>query len=215
MPLAGLLAYRRGRPVRAAGLLAYGVLTRETALVAVAAIAAVRLVALVRRHTRPGLTDLTWSAPVAIFAISQVVVRSAIGRFPITQDAQDNSGGPLSPLLHAISTDVRQALSLHIDNVIWVIELAVLLVVIVDAITALRSTAAPLHERLAFGAYIVELGLLSPGIWNGVADLRSLNDVYVLAVVILISSRRRTSWGLAAILAPTLAIVMAHRVVSL
>src|SRR4029077_393537 len=63
--LAGLLAVRSRRPVLAAVLLAYGVLTRETVMVAVAAIAIMRVTGMLRRTTgaRPGREDLAWLVP--------------------------------------------------------------------------------------------------------------------------------------------------------
>jgi len=68
--LAGLLAVRARRPVLAALLLAYGALTRETVMVAVAAIAIMRVIGVLRRGQaarprRSGVGDthrgLAWS----------------------------------------------------------------------------------------------------------------------------------------------------------
>ena len=61
--LGGLLAYRRNRPLLATALFAVGAITRETILLAPAAIAVTRLVAMARRRARPGLADLTWVVP--------------------------------------------------------------------------------------------------------------------------------------------------------
>ena len=58
--LGGLLAYRRNRPLLATAAFAVGAITRETILLAPAAIAVTRLVAMARRRARPGLADLTW-----------------------------------------------------------------------------------------------------------------------------------------------------------
>jgi hypothetical protein len=213
--LAGLLAYRRGRPVLAAAFFAYGVLTRETVLVAVGAIALTRVIGFVRRKEKPALAEVTWLAPVAAFVAWQFVVRSVTGNFPISQDAQDNSGSPIGPVVKAVLTHLRAAVHLKAANDIWALELLVLVFFVGLAITVLRSTAAPLHERTAFGAYIIELLFLSPIVWNGVSDLRSLNEVFALSVVVLLGTARRSLWPLAATLTPVLAIVMAHRIVSL
>ena len=51
--LAGLLAVRARRPVLAAVLLAYGALTRETVMVAVAAIALVRVIGIAAPQAAP------------------------------------------------------------------------------------------------------------------------------------------------------------------
>ncbi len=71
--LAGLLAVRGRRPVLAAALLAYGALTRETVMVAVAAIAIMRVIGMLRGRTRPGREDLAWAVPAVAFAAWQVV----------------------------------------------------------------------------------------------------------------------------------------------
>ena len=57
--LAGLLAVRARRPVLAAAFLAYGALTRETVMVAVAAIAIMRVVGILRGQAR-GQAGTTW-----------------------------------------------------------------------------------------------------------------------------------------------------------
>ena len=234
--LAGLLAYQRGRPLVAAVLLAYGALTRETVLVAVGAIALARVIGILRRKLRPGLTDLSWLAPVAAFIAWQVVVRAVIGQFPISQDAQDNSGEPIVPMVNAIGTHARAALSLKAANDIWVVEFVVLAFFVIAAVTSIWSVGGwgspavvgartglkpaglatvPPQELIAFGAYIIEALLLAPIVWNGVADLRSLDDVYVLAVIVLMRSRRRALWPMAVALVPVVALVAAHRIVSL
>ena len=67
--LGGLLAYRRSKPVLATVLFALGAITRETILLAPAAIAVTRLVDMARRRARPGLADLTWVVPAAAYGI--------------------------------------------------------------------------------------------------------------------------------------------------
>ena len=56
--LAGLLAVRARRPVLAGALLAYGALTRETVMVAVAALAIMRVIGVLRGRHGPGRDDL-------------------------------------------------------------------------------------------------------------------------------------------------------------
>ena len=92
--LAGLLAVRSRRPVLAAVLLAYGALTRETVMVAVAAIAIVRVIGMLRGRVRPGRDDLAWVVPAAAFAVWEVVVKLAIGTVPLLADGGRNAGAP-------------------------------------------------------------------------------------------------------------------------
>src|ERR1700730_14695028 len=58
--LGALLAVRARRPLLAGLLLAFGALTRETVMVAVAALAIIRIIGVVRGRTRPGRDDLAW-----------------------------------------------------------------------------------------------------------------------------------------------------------
>jgi len=67
--LGGLLAYRRSKYVLTTGLFAFGAITRETILLAPAAIAVTRLAAMARRRTGPGLADLTWVVPAAVYGL--------------------------------------------------------------------------------------------------------------------------------------------------
>ncbi len=90
--LAGLLAVRARRPVLAAILLAYGALTRETVMVAVAALAIVRVVDMLRGRVRPGHDDLAWVVPAVAFAAWQLVVKAATGSIPLLADGGRNAG---------------------------------------------------------------------------------------------------------------------------
>ncbi len=212
--LAGLLAYRRGRPVLAGLLLAYGALTRETVMVFVAAIAIVRIVTVLRRQGRPGRQDLAWVVPSAAFAAWQAIIYAATGNFALGADSSDNTGAPGQAMVHGVATHLSH-ISIHAAaNDAWVVEFVVLMFVVGLAAASLRSTTAPVHERLALAFFIVELFILSPGIWNGVADLRSLDEVYLFALLILMGTRRRLV-GPALVAAPAVLIVVAHRAVSL
>jgi hypothetical protein len=98
--LAGLLAIRARRPVLAAFFLAYGALTRETVMVAVAAIAILRVIGVLRHRihqghgVRPGRDDLAWVIPAAVFTAWEVVVKLATGSIPLLADGGRNAGTP-------------------------------------------------------------------------------------------------------------------------
>jgi hypothetical protein len=212
--LAGLLAYRRRHPLLAGLLLAYGALTRETVMVVVAAIAVMRVVGFVRRTARPGRDDLAWTLPIVGFAGWQSVVYSVTGSFALAADTKSNSGPIFDAAVHAVIRNLSHV-SIHAAAVdAWVVELAVLVLVIGLAATALRSSRVPAHERLVLVLFVIELFILSAGIWNGLADLRSLDDVYLASVLVLIGSWRRLVVPAAAVI-PALFIVAVHRTVSL
>ncbi len=191
--LAGLLAIRSRRPVLAACLLAFASLTRETAMVAVAAIAIVRIVGFLRRRSRPGRDDITWILPAAVFAAWQGVVYAFIGTLPLLADGGRNAGTPMIAPFEAIKSNLS-----HIDwssyNAVdvWLAELAVLGVFAVMALMSLRTSRSPVHERLALVLYLIEICVITPSTWNSLsADLRSFVEAYLMAVIVLLGRPRR------------------------
>jgi hypothetical protein len=216
--LAALLAVRARRPVLAAALLAFGALTRETVMVAVAAIAIARVLAIVMRRQRPGREDLSWLLPSVVFAVWQVVMKAAIGRFPLLADSDRNAGTPFIAPVKALAHNLgRVSLNLFDEHDLWLLELAILIAFAVAALLSLRSTRAPVHERLAFVLYLVEICVVTPSTWNSTdADLRSFIEVYLLAVIILLGTPLRSlvtrllPW-LAAFTLPALIVVTQRR----
>jgi hypothetical protein len=204
--LAGLLAVRARRPVLAAALLAFGALTRETVMAAVAAIAIVRVIGILRRRQRPGREDLVWVVPAVAFTAWQVVVKAATGRVPLLADSGRNAGTPFVAPVKALAHNLGHLSANPFDQYdVWLLELAILVVFSVAALLSLRSTSAPVHERLAFVLYLVEICVVTPSTWNSLdADLRSFIEVYLLAVIILLGTPLRS---LAARLLPWLAVL--------
>ncbi len=216
--LAGLLAIRGRRPVLAAVLLAYGALTRETVMVAVAAIAIMRVIGVLRRTQRPGREDLAWAVPGVVFVAWQVVVKAATGSIPLLADGGRNAGAPFIAPLQALKNNVAHLNGHQFDQYdLWLLEMVILAFFIVAALLSLRSTSAPVHERLAFVLYIVEICVVTPSTWNSLdADLRSFIEVYLLAVIILLGAPRRSLGArvlpsLAAFTLPALIVVTQRR----
>jgi hypothetical protein len=202
--LAGLLAVRSRRPVLAGLLLAYGALTRETVMVAVAAIAIMRVIGVLRRGQRPGREDLAWVIPTGVFVVWEVVVKAATGSIPLLADGGRNAGTPLIAPLQAFKSNLSHINTHQFDQYdVWFLEIAILALFALAALASLRSTSARVHERLAFVLYLVEICVVTPSTWNSLdADLRSFIEVYLLAVIILLGTPRRS---LGARLLPTLA----------
>ena len=190
-----ILAYRHRHWLTAAGLFAFAGLTRETALVAPFALAIVRLVAMARRRTRPGREDLVWLIPALFFVAWEVVLRFATGVIPIFQDSGKNAGAPFVAAFGAIGHNfgdvIREIPGAPGAVIIWDLELLVLTLFAVAALASLRATTVPVYERLALVLYIIEIFCLSPTNWDGYADLRSFVEVYLLATLILLATRRR------------------------
>ena len=220
--LGGLLAIRARRPVPAAFLLAYGALTRETVMVAVAAIAAVRIFDILARHRpgRPGRDDLTWLVPASAFTAWQVVIRAATGSSTVLADGGRNAGTPFVGAFEALKTNLAHFDPRQFDQVdLWFLQLAVLALFAAAALACLRSTAAPPHERLAFVLFLVEICVVTPSTWNSLdSDLRSFIEVYLMAVIIVLGAPLR-SLGirllpyLAAFTLPVLILVTQRRLI--
>jgi hypothetical protein len=216
--LAGLLAVRGRRPVLAAALLAYGALTRETVMVGVAAIAIMRVIGILRGRTRPGREDLAWAVPAVAFAAWQVVVKAATGSVPLLNDGGRNAGAPFIAPLQAFRHNLGHVHLHQFEQYdLWFLELAILACFSVAALLCLRSTNAPVHERLAFILYLIEICVVTPSTWNSLdADMRSFIEVYLLAVIILLGTPRRTlgAWllpSLAALTMPALIVITQRR----
>jgi hypothetical protein len=220
--LGGLLAIRARRPVLAGLLLAYGALTRESVMVAVAAVAIVDFIGVIRRRrsVRPGRDDLVWALPTAAFVAWQVVVKLAVGRFPLLVDANGNTGSPFITPLKAVEHNFAH---IHLHQFeqydLWFLELAILALLVVAALASWRSTNAPVHERLALVLYMIEICVVSPSTWYSLdADLRSFIEVYLLAAIILLGTPRHRlrAWLLPALevlLIPALIVVTQRRLV--
>jgi hypothetical protein len=216
--LAGLLAVRARRPVLAGALLAYGALTRETVMVAVAALAIMRVIGILRGRHGPGRDDLAWVVPTVAFVAWQVVVKAATGSIPLLADGGRNAGTPFVAPLQALKNNLAHLNAHPFDQYdVWLLELAILALFALAALLCLRSTSAPVHERLAFVLYLVEICVVTPSTWGSLdADLRSFIEVYLLAVIILLGTPRKTlgAWllpSLAVLTVPALIVVTQRR----
>ena len=217
--LGGLLAYRRGRYVLAAGLFAFGAITRETILLAPAAIAVTRLIAMARRRTGPGLADLTWVVPAVVYGVLEVTVHFVVkGEFPLLANSSRNLTAPFTALVDALKYDIAHINTSHLSPTdINLLEYATLGIFIVAGLAVLWVTTAPVHERLAFVFFVLQLGLLSSQIWTSTfGDGRSLIEPYLMALVLLLATPRRyLSWRylslIAACAVPALLVVARRR----
>jgi hypothetical protein len=187
--LAGLVALRARRPWTAALLLACGALTRETVMVAVAAIGVVRIVTLLRTRRRPGRDDLPWVLPSVVFAAWQLVIFAATGSIAVIGDSSRNAGVPFSAPLHALAANLRQVNTQWPGQYdLWLLEFFGLVLACIAATAVLRASRAASWEKLALYLYVIEICVVTPSTWSSLdSDLRSFIEVYLLAVVILLS----------------------------
>jgi hypothetical protein len=217
--LGGLLAYRRSRYLLAAGLFAFGAITRETILFAPAAIAVVRLIEMARRRARPGLADLTWIVPAVVYGVVEVAVHFVVkGKFPLLANTSRNLTAPFTALVDALKYDVAHINTAHLSPIdIALLEYATVAVFVAVGLAVLGITTAPVHERLAFVFFVLELGLLSKQIWTSTfGDGRSLIEVYLMALILVLATPRqylssRNLTVIAAFVLPALLVVARRR----
>jgi hypothetical protein len=198
----GLMALQRGHTGWATAALAFAVLTRETALVAVLAVAVWRLPQLIRRR-RPESADLAWAVPVAVFAGWQLVCHAATGRFPLTSDAGSNAQSPFSGIAAAWSSWVRIAHRHPYEAALHAAELLILVIVVFAALGTVlnralaRRKASPSAESgslwnpwvIATVLGVASACCLSVAVWASSSDLRMFSDVYAFAALILLAGR--------------------------
>jgi hypothetical protein len=218
--LGGLLAYRRSKPVLATGLFTVGVITRETILLAPAAIAVTRLVAMARRQTRPGRADLTWVVPAAVYGVLEIAVHFVVkGEFPLLANSGRNLAVPFTAMIDALKFDMRHINTAHLSPIdIALLEYATLGVFVLAGLAVLLVTTAPAHERLAFVFFVLQLGLLSSQIWTSTfGEGRSLIEPYLMALILLLATPRQyLSWRylglISACVLPALLVVARRRI---
>lgn len=195
--LVGLLAASRQRFMLSAVALSGAVLTRESAMFFVPAIAAWRLYTIVRRRERLSGIDLTWTVPPLMFGLWQLVVRSATGRFPIRVERHNTVSFPGVPLVRAMS-ELFDAMSVR--TIVHLAEVVVLVSIIVFGLISLRKSAAdPLEVAVFVGLAIACLSVdVRASVWT-IRSLRMFADVYALAILILLAARRRLGYALGAV----------------
>ena len=188
--LLAILAAHHRRWIPAALALSVVVLTRESAMFVVPALAVWRLGLLVRREAKPSSIDLTWILPPIAFAAWQLTVRGGTGRFPLTAPYRHSSFNvPGWPLLSQVA-DVFGDWSL--TGIAHMAEVIVLLAVVAYGATTLRDGRVDPFVRAVFvglGLACLSLDVLD-GVWT-IRSLRMFSDVFVVAMLMLIVTRRR------------------------
>jgi hypothetical protein len=218
--LVGLLAYRRQKYLLTTAAFTFGAITRETILFAPAAIAVTRLIAMARGRSRPGLADLTWVVPAAAYGVLELAVHFVVkGEFPLIASSDRNLAVPFSAMVHALRYGIGHITTDHLGLIdIDLLEYATLGIFIFAGLAVLLVTSAPVHERIAFIFFVVQLGLLSSQIWTSTfGEGRPLIEPYLMALVLLVATPRQyLSWRylgpIVACAAPALLVVARRRI---
>lgn len=188
--LLAVLAAHRHKWLSAALALCAVVLTRESAMFIVPAVAAWRLWLVARRKVALSTVDLTWVLPPVAFGVWQLVVRGGTGRFPLTAPYRHSSfnvpGWPLANQLKDVFTDWSAG------GIVHMAEVVVLLAVLVYGATTLGDRAVEPFVRVVFiGLAVACLSLdVLDGVWT-IRSLRMFSDVFVVAMMMLALARRR------------------------
>lgn len=196
--VAGFFALLRRRPAWATAALSLAVLTRETAVVAVLAIAVWRLPQLRRR--RWSATDLAWIVPLLVFTGWQLACRSVTGRLPLTSDTGSNSQAPFSGIVQSWSDWIRIARGHPFEVGLHAVETAILALIVFAAMIVVawrwfgpesraREQAPDEPWSIALALGIAFACCLSVAVWASSSDLRMFSDTYAIAALLLLARR--------------------------
>jgi hypothetical protein len=131
---------------------------------------------------------LPGAAYLALQGIEHVVVQGKTGG---AADVTANLTLPFKAMVPALGHDLHKMSWTHLGMYdINLIEFIALATVVVAGLLVLRSTTAPVHERVAFvGFVLVELVIASRQFWDSVfGDGRTYIDAYLLAVIMLLAT---------------------------
>jgi hypothetical protein len=205
--LLGLAAWTRRAPVWSGVALLCAVLSKETSVLLVGALA---MAVLWVRSTqgRPGSTsvasppasplshplrprrsDVAFLIPIGGFILWQVILWHVTGRVPIYKSGGENLGIPLVGLFHGVTHYL--SLFPSAASAVWLGELGILVLVVVGAAKSLG--AAPFEFRILWIASVLLALSAATGIWLGDVGFRSLDDAYLMSWLVLLY-RRQTGW---------------------
>ena len=159
--VAGIVAWRSSRFLLVGLVFSAAVLSRETAMLVVAALLVTRIVDGVRRRGGPGRQDVAWAAPLLAFAGWQAMCLAVNEAAPHLEE--QNAGKPLTGAAHAVIGWIEHP---RLTNVLELVQLAILVATVVLAFLHLRDSRSSPFERVAFVFAVLLLLALSSQIWN-------------------------------------------------
>jgi hypothetical protein len=124
-----------------------------------------------------------------VFAAWQLVILAVTGSLAVASDGGKNAGLPFSAPLHALAVGLRHINTARFGQYdLWLLEFFGLVLACILAATVMRASRAASWEKLALGLYVIEICVVTPSTWSSLdADMRSFIEVYLFAVVILLS----------------------------
>jgi len=194
--LAGILAYRHSRYIWAALFVAYAVFTNEPILTLAAAFALVRLCQMWKKQVRPGIQDLVWVLPGAVYVILQIAEKIVVkGTSGGLADASSNLTLPFKALVPGVYRDIAESSWTHLDRYGYnynynLIDFIALAIIVVGALLVIRAAKLSLEEKAAFvGFVLVEIVLASGQFWDSTFGAgRTYIEAFLIGVLLLLST---------------------------
>ena len=138
---------------------------------------------------RPSGPLIASIVPLGVFAGWQLLQRARFGALPLTSSGDNNLSAPLRGLGHELGRSLPPSGGVEAFRLL---SLIVLLATVVAAATTIRSSAAPLAEKLAWVPAVLVLVVLNAYLWSAAtAFMRAGTEAYLLSGLVLLGSRRR------------------------
>lgn len=199
-----LVGLRKGRPILAGAALGAAALTREPALILAGALVLTRAFsANPRLRTRLRLerppwararfADAAWLIPLTSFGAWQLAIWAGTGVLPVATSSGANIGAPFAGLVRAAAHYARSLP--HVPALLWSSELAVLFALSLGGGVAIYRRALPLPEALTWAALVATAVCLGNGIWSGDVGFPSLDDLWLLGCIAVLSTRWSLRWA--------------------
>ncbi len=224
--LLGLAAWTRRTPVWSGIALLCAVLSKETSVLLVAALAVVVLwvratpgrsdstlvvrppASPVPQLLIPRRSDLAYLIPLGGFVLWQVILWHVTGRLPIYKSGGENLGIPLVGLFRGVAHYL--SLFPSVASTVWLGRARDAYALVV--VGATRSLgAAPVEFRVLWIASVLLALCAATGIWLGDVGFRSLDDAYLMSWLVLLY-RRQAVWPWAMICGGTWVVVFVELV---
>lgn len=210
--VSGLVALRRRRPIVAGILFAASVLTVETALDIVAAVAVVSIVQVLRGRRHRGAQDAAWVVPGLAFVGWQAGVWSVVHKVPMRADTGNNLSVPVVHMVGAVFHYLGKLPSA--TAALWLAEFGVLAIIVLFAAWSLLRSTVPPWEKVAWVISFLVAISLAKEIWYGTAQFRGFEDLYLYSAIVLLGSKHRL-WVPAILVGVLWAVAFGHYVVNL
>jgi hypothetical protein len=190
--MSAIWALASRRNTAAAVLLTAAVLTRETTLLLAFALAAAWLIErLLRRERR--IAAMTFSLPIAVYALWEVVLAIQWGVSPLRAGAPDREL-PFVEFARFLATASFRRNQLERLNFL---ESFFLAAVVVTVVLVWRRTRAPLEWKLAWLGYLALFSILPHTIWiEDYGFLRIFADLFLVSAALIIPSFASARWFL-------------------